>query len=86
MQPTVQQLISSIMTVGTFISPLLVGPFSSKFGRKVGLWSATILIYVAAILQIATTSKGVLYFGRLLMGEFLPSHLGSREAHRGRTN
>lgn len=56
------------MTVGTFVSPLLVGPFSSKFGRKYGLWAATVLIYIAAGIQIGTTSKGVLYFARFLMG------------------
>lgn len=57
-----------MMTVGTFVSPLLVGPFSSKFGRKYGLWAATVLIYVAAGIQIGTSSKGVLYFARFLMG------------------
>lgn len=58
-----------MMSVGTFIAPLLVGPFSLRFGRKHGLWAATLLIYIAAALQIGTTSKGVLYFARLLMGK-----------------
>ncbi|OAL17309.1 hypothetical protein AYO22_11751 [Fonsecaea multimorphosa] len=64
----VQQLISSIMTVATFVSPLLVGPFSSRFGRKPGPWAAILLIYAAAAIQIGTTSKEVLYFARFLMG------------------
>ncbi|OQU97757.1 hypothetical protein CLAIMM_03642 [Cladophialophora immunda] len=56
------------MTVGTFVSPLLVGPFSSRFGRKPGSWVAILLIYAAAAIQIGTTSKEVLYFARFLMG------------------
>jgi MFS family permease len=59
------------MSIGTFLAPLLVGPFSSKFGRKPGLWAATVLIYIAAGLQIGTTSKGVLYLARFLMGKVI---------------
>ena len=68
LQPTVQQLISSLMTIGTFVSSLLVGPFSSKFGRKAGLWSASILNFVATAIMLGTTSVGALYFARLLLG------------------
>ena len=66
--PTVQRLISSLMTIGTFVSSLLVGPFSSKFGRKMGLWTAAILNYVATAIMLGTTSLGALYFARLLLG------------------
>ena len=66
--PTVQQLISSLMTIGTFVSSLLVGPFSSKFGRRVGLWTAAILNYVATAIMLGTRSIGALYFARLLLG------------------
>ena len=38
---TVQQLISLLMTVGTFVGSLLIGPFSTRFGRKYGLWTAS---------------------------------------------
>ena len=67
--PTVQQLISSLMTIGTFVSSLLVGPFSSKFGRRVGLWSASLLNFVATAIMLGSTSLGALYFARLLLGE-----------------
>ncbi|KAK5055229.1 hypothetical protein LTR84_012979 [Exophiala bonariae] len=66
--PTVQQLISSLMTIGTFVSSLMVGPFSAKFGRRHGLWAATFLNYVATSIQLGTTSKAALYVSRLILG------------------
>ena len=65
---TVQQLISSLMTIGTFVGSLLVGPMSGKFGRRVGLWSASLLNAVATAIMLGTTSIGALYFARLLLG------------------
>ncbi|KAK7897626.1 hypothetical protein LTR67_004255 [Exophiala xenobiotica] len=65
---TVQQLISSLMTIGTFLSSLLVGPFSAKFGRRHGLWAATVLNFVATSIQLGTTSKAALYVARLILG------------------
>ncbi|KAI8625282.1 MFS transporter [Xylariaceae sp. FL1651] len=66
--PTVQQLISSLMTIGTLVSSLLVGPFSSHFGRKAGLWTAALLNFVATGIMLGTTNLGALYFARLLLG------------------
>ncbi|KAI1137610.1 general substrate transporter [Hypoxylon sp. FL0543] len=66
--PTVQQLISSLMTIGTFVGSLSVGPFSSKFGRRHGLWTASILNYFATALMIGTTNLGALYFARFVLG------------------
>lgn len=66
--PTVQQLISSLMTIGTFVGSLLVGPLSSVSGRRVGLWAASILNFVATAIMLGTTSVGALYFARLLLG------------------
>ncbi|KAI1426736.1 MFS transporter [Xylaria sp. FL1777] len=67
-EPIVQQLISSLMTIGTFIGSLLVGPFSSKYGRKAGLWAASILNFVATAIMLGTTNLGSLYFARLVLG------------------
>ncbi|KAK5197780.1 hypothetical protein LTR92_002024 [Exophiala xenobiotica] len=64
---TVQQMISSLMTIGTFLSSLLVGPFSAKFGRRHGLWAATVLNFVATSIQLGTTSKAALYVARLIL-------------------
>ena len=69
LQYTVQQLISSLMTIGTFLSSLLVGPFSARFGRRHGLWAATVLNFVATSIQLGTTSKAALYVARLILGE-----------------
>lgn len=66
--PVVQQLIASLLTLGSFLSSMLAGFFSHWFGRRQGLWLACALNIVSCIIMIATTSKGVLYFGRLLIG------------------
>ncbi|KAF2015252.1 MFS transporter [Aaosphaeria arxii CBS 175.79] len=66
--PTVQQLISSLMVIGTFFSSLMVGPFSQRFGRRMGLWCATIVNFVATGIMLGTTSKAALYFARFLLG------------------
>ena len=71
--PTVQQLISSLMTIGTFIGSLLVGPFSSKLGRKYGLWAASLINMVATAIMLGTTHVGALYFARLILGKFYPT-------------
>lgn len=75
--PTVQQLISSLMVIGTFFSSLAVGPFSQRFGRKMGLWVATVVNFVATGVMLGTTSKGALYFARFMLGRIVlcPSFL-----------
>lgn len=65
---TVQQLITSLLTLGSFLSSLAAGPFSAYLGRRPALWFACALNAVACAIQIAVTNKGVLYLGRLLMG------------------
>ncbi|KAE9365031.1 general substrate transporter [Stipitochalara longipes BDJ] len=65
---TVQQLITSLLTLGSFVSSLVAGFFSAYLGRKQALWLACALNAVAVAIQMATTDKGVLYFGRLLLG------------------
>jgi MFS family permease len=66
--PTVQQLISSLMTIGTFVGSLAVGPFSARFGRRYGLWAASGINAVATAVMIGTTNLGALYFSRLILG------------------
>jgi MFS family permease len=56
------------MTIGTFVSSLMVGPVSAKFGRKHGLWAAAILNAVATAIMLGTTSVGALYAARLILG------------------
>lgn len=68
MQPTFQQLISSLMTLGSFISSLSAGVFALYFGRKQGVYVGCLLSIVSVTIQIASTHKGLIYFGRLLLG------------------
>ncbi|KAJ5928163.1 hypothetical protein N7466_007119 [Penicillium verhagenii] len=65
---TVQQLITSLLTLGSFVSSLVAGFFSAYLGRRHALWLACVVNAVAVGIQIGTTSAGVLYFGRLLLG------------------
>jgi MFS family permease len=64
----VQQLITSLLTLGSFLSSLTAGYFAGFFGRREGLWAACVLNAVACGIQIGTDSAGVLYLGRLLLG------------------
>ncbi|KAN0089090.1 general substrate transporter [Hyaloscypha variabilis] len=68
LKSTVQQLITSLLTLGSFVSSLVAGFFSAYLGRKQALWIACALNAVAVAIQMATTDKGVVYFGRLLLG------------------
>lgn len=67
-QGTFQQLISSLLTLGAFLSSLTAGSFAHFFGRKPALWLACLLTAVGCAIQIATTDKGVVYLGRLVLG------------------
>ena len=66
--PTFQQLISSLLTLGSFLSALMAGVFGAYFGRKHAIWLACALNAVAVAIQIATPNKGAIYVGRLLLG------------------
>lgn len=63
-----QQLITSLLTLGSFASSLVAGFFSSYLGRRQALWLACIVNAIACGIQIGTSSPGVLYLGRLLLG------------------
>lgn len=63
-----QRLITSLLTLGSFVSSLVAGYAAIYIGRRHALWIACVISAVACAIQIATTSKGVLYFGRLLLG------------------
>lgn len=91
--PTVQHLISSLMTIGTFLSSLLVGPLSSKFGRRHGLWAAAALNAIATAIMLSTTNVSALYTARLIFGvsvgwffAFLLSAFMLRMDHHGSTS
>jgi MFS family permease len=56
------------MTIGTFLSSLLVGPLSTYFGRRHGLWAAALLNAISTSIMLSTTSKAALYVARLILG------------------
>ena len=63
-----QQLISSLMVLGFFISSSTAGFSALYICRKASLWIACILVFVSTALMQATTSIGGLYAGRLILG------------------
>ncbi|PSN70692.1 maltose permease MAL61 [Corynespora cassiicola Philippines] len=65
---TVQQLITSLLSLGSFLSAIFAGFFGSYLGRKAGLWIACAVNAIAVAIQISNTSTGALYAGRLLLG------------------
>jgi MFS family permease len=67
-QSTFQQLIASLLTLGSFISALTAGMFSHYFGRKDALWLACLLNGVACIVQMMSTTQAAIYIGRLILG------------------
>ncbi|KAK1758007.1 putative sugar transporter [Echria macrotheca] len=63
-----QQLISSLMTLGAFISSGTAGFVASRFGRRHCLWAACALCCVSNVIMMATEDIGALYAGRFLIG------------------
>jgi MFS family permease len=56
------------MTLGAFITSATAGLTSTVAGRKVSLWVACALCVVATVMMQTTTSIGVLYAARLIIG------------------
>lgn len=66
--PTRQQLISSLMTLGAFLSSSSAGVFATYMGRRQCLWMASALCCVSNVVMMTTTNLAGLYAGRLLIG------------------
>lgn len=66
--PGRQQLISSLMTLGAFISSSAAGVFAKWLGRRQCLWLACILCCASNVIMMTTTNLAGLYAGRLLIG------------------
>ncbi|KAF1844811.1 monosaccharide transporter-like protein [Cucurbitaria berberidis CBS 394.84] len=63
-----QQLISSLMTLGAFISAATAGIPSTRIGRRMCLVMACVTCFVANIIMMTTDNIGALYAGRLIIG------------------
>jgi predicted MFS family arabinose efflux permease len=66
--PGRQQLISSLMTLGAFISSSSAGVFATWLSRRHCLWMACVLCCASNVIMMATTTIGGLYAGRFLIG------------------
>ncbi|KAG6354142.1 hypothetical protein INS49_004746 [Diaporthe citri] len=63
-----QQLISSLMTLGAFLSSSTAGPIAAFMGRKPSIWSASLLCCISNVIMMVTTNINAIYIGRLLLG------------------
>ncbi|KAK4247643.1 general substrate transporter [Corynascus novoguineensis] len=63
-----QQLISSLMTLGAFISSGTAGVVATYISRRQCLWIACLFCCIANIMMMATENIGALYAGRFLIG------------------
>lgn len=66
--PTVQQLINSLMTLGAFLGCLSVGPLGKYIGRRWTTFLGCILNQIGAIMMVTSTSLGCLYASRIFIG------------------
>jgi MFS family permease len=64
----VQQLIASLLAVGSIVGCLTTGFFAQKFGRKAALWFGCAVAYVAIAIQLGSTNLAGLYAGRVILG------------------
>ncbi|KAK4187695.1 general substrate transporter [Podospora australis] len=82
-----QQLISSLMTLGAFVSAVAAGPTATVMGRKTTVWVASVLCIVSNVIMMAATNIPGLYAGRLLLGiangMFMTFSQNVHRQHRG---
>ncbi len=68
LQPDRQQLISSLMILGAFVSSGLAGPIAAYISRRLCIWIAIVLCIISNVIMMTANSIGALYAGRLLIG------------------
>ncbi|KAH6662538.1 MFS transporter [Halenospora varia] len=66
--PGRQQLISSLMILGAFLSSSMAGPLAKFIGRKMSIWLACVICIASNVIMMTTDKIGGLYAGRLLIG------------------
>lgn len=57
---TVQQLINSLVTLGSFVTSCVAGLFGHYFGRRIAIGCACALNIVACIIMLATDNLGMI--------------------------
>lgn len=63
-----KSLIVSILSAGTFFGALIAGDLADWFGRRTTIISGCAIFIIGVILQVASTSLGLLVAGRLIAG------------------
>jgi len=66
--PGRQQLISSLMILGAFISSSAAGPIALILSRRMSIYLAVVLCVVANVVMMTTDKIGGLYAGRFIIG------------------
>lgn len=56
------------MNLGGLLAAIFVSMVGNRFGRKIGLWIASIVGIIAISIQIASNNTGSLYVARILLG------------------
>jgi MFS family permease len=69
--PTVQQLLTSLMTVGGFVGSLVTGYIGNRLGRRMGLLIGCVVSLIAVAIMTGSLDINAIYVGRLLIGMFL---------------
>jgi MFS family permease len=63
-----QQLIASMVNIGTIVGVLSAAVFGQFFGRRLGIWVACLVSSVGVGLQVGASTLPVLYVGRVVIG------------------
>lgn len=61
-------LVTSILSVGTFVGALLAYPIGDRFGRRVGIMIACAIFSIGVALQTASTTIPIFVVGRVFAG------------------
>ena len=61
-------LISSILSAGTFFGAIIAGDCADFIGRKWTIVAACVVFSVGVVMQVASTSVGLLVAGRFIAG------------------
>lgn len=66
--PTVQQLISSLMLVGAIVSCLAIGPLGKVLNRRWMIFVGCCFNHLGVILMMVATDLATIYAGRIIIG------------------
>ena len=66
--PVAQQLIASLMPLGSIVSSVSTGFASHYYGRRILLRLGCVLVVTATVIMQATMDINILYLARLIVG------------------